>query len=50
MINLEDVVGTSGDVIHVWGRTEKKKFNSGGKGNSNQRRRSKSKRPPGDLF
>jgi hypothetical protein len=48
--NSEDDVGVRGNDLHVRGHTEQKKSNPGDKGNNNQRGRSKSKGPPGDLF
>jgi hypothetical protein len=43
MVNSEDTTGASGHALQVRGRTDQKKSNSGGKGNSNKLCRSKSK-------
>jgi hypothetical protein len=50
MVNSEDDVGSSEEALNVCGCTEQKKSNSGGKGKGNQKGRSKSKGPSGDLF
>jgi hypothetical protein len=50
MVNSEDAASSSGEALNIWGRTEQKKSNSGGKGKGNQKGRSKSKDHPMSCF
>jgi len=50
MVNSDESGGSSGEALNVRGRSEQKKSNSGGKGKGNQRGRSKSRGPSGELF
>jgi hypothetical protein len=50
MFNSEDAASSSGEALNIWGRTEQKKSNSGGKGKGNQKGRSKSKDHPMSCF